>query len=285
MKKRYIIPIIIVIIGSTIFYAYQFNVELGETKTSLQSWSWFFSTVIKVCLSIFVSVLLYVMSSKLPKDILTKTMAYSDKLREPLYGYDTVTKAIIEVINKTTHTYHSATLTPTIGLIKSLELHQEYTSKLLHLIQSRTNIKMLCLDDLGMKGYFENIKASYSTWNDSDRLWEITKQFIDYQLLPSSLDDDYYRHFSLAGVSSLPFQLCISDNERAVIYFTSPSSLKAGHQIVGFYTEDRAIVSILETAFSNLHTTIIGEKHKVADNVNTTPINDINEATQEAVQE
>lgn len=220
----------------------------------LVAWNWYVALGLGLLATGALSLLFYFMSSELPSEIQDQVSKLLRQLQSPIAGYAQVTNHIIEVCESAHSHYFSATLMPLVGAVGDADFYQRYRQALVDKINSPACcVDLVFLDDTPLEQFMRNVidNAEYGASRiDADDRVALVKNFIARQLIPWMHDDEYKLRLRRTGF--IPYQVCIADGARAVLYFGQTLQLERESTVRAFYTEDRAVIEVLNMGFEQM---------------------------------
>jgi hypothetical protein len=243
---------IVLLLAAIIVSAVRFAQELPRgSGFTVQDWSWLIALGVELGAAAIVSLYFYRLGSALPTRIHDELHRLAEGLQSTLLGYDEVTKKIISVCDSAQHSYCAATLMPVIGAVGQEDDYLTYKSTLLHKIHSGLTVELVFLDDEPLQDFMEHALLGRGD-PDRDRRIAMVNDFVHRQLPPCATDPDLAGLFTYHRVDSLPYQICIADGQRAVLYFASAQGMAEREEIRGLYTENRAVIDVLRSGFRQM---------------------------------
>lgn len=215
----------------------------------IESWNWYVSLALGLLATGGLSVYFFLFSSELPREIHRGVNELVVQLRSTLQGYDAVTQRIVDVCGSATSYYYAATLMPLIGAIGPSHFYEAYRRALLDKINAGVAVQLVFLDDEPRHAFMQN--ALKDPELARDRV-ELVDKFIESYLGPRAVDPEFSERLLFRTSAFVPYQICIADGERAVLYFGGTIDLTRAASVRAFYTEDRALIEVLGMGFEEL---------------------------------
>lgn len=220
----------------------------------LAVWNWYVALGLSLLATGGLSLLFYIVSAELPNDIKRQVHALIRQLQSPIKGYADVTNHIIEVCESAESHYYAATLMPLIGAVADDEFYQRYRQALVQKInKTGCCVELVFLTDDPLEQFMLHVieHAEYGAKRiDGTERVGMVKDFID-NLLTSMMRTDEYK-LLLKRTNFIPYQVCIADGAKAVLYFGQSLQMEKESSVRAFYTEDRAVIEVLNMGFESM---------------------------------
>lgn len=212
-------------------------------------WNWWVALGIGLLATGGLSLYFYVVSQDIPGAIKDQVDTLVEQLQCPIKGYHEVTNHIIEVCESAQSYYFAATLMPLIGAIGEPHYYKRYRQALVQNIMEGCKVELVFLEQSPLEAFMaEALKDDELAKN---RITLVTS-FADEQLEVMTQNLEYRESFGLWRTDFIPYQVCIADGARAVLYFGKSVDLKQDSSVRAFYTEDRSVVEVLSMGFEQV---------------------------------
>ncbi len=212
-------------------------------------WNWWVALGIGLLATGGLSLYFYVVSQDIPGAIKDRVDTLVEQLQCPIKGYHEVTNHIIDVCESAQSYYFAATLMPLIGAIGESHYYKRYRQALVKNIMEGCKVELVFLEQHPLEAF---MTAALKDDELAKNRIEMVTTFAESQLEVMADNLEYRESFGLWRTDFIPYQVCIADGARAVLYFGKAVDLKQDSSVRAFYTEDRAVVEVLSMGFEQV---------------------------------
>jgi len=215
----------------------------------IANWNWYVSLFLGLLATGGLSLYFFLVSAEVPQQIHQGVSELVEQLRSTLQGYDAVTARIVDVCESAHGYYYAATLMPLVGAVGADRFYQAYRRALVDNINAGLSVQLVFLADQPLHGYMRSCLKDEALVNQ--RI-ELVGNFIDSSLRPHAQDPEFADRLLCLESDFIPYQICIADGERAVLYFGNALDLTRAGSVRAFYTEDRGMIEVLGMGFEEM---------------------------------
>jgi hypothetical protein len=213
------------------------------------AWNWYVALGLGLLATGGLSLYFYVVSQDIPNEIKHRVDVLVEQLQCPINGYNNVTNHIIEVCDSARSHYYAATLMPLIGAIGDSQYYKRYRKALTEKINDGLKVELVFLEAEPLQ---EFMSGALSGLPIAGERIELVRMFADEQLPMWAKSDEYHESFAMWRTDFIPYQVCIADGARAVLYFGKAVDLKQASSVRAFYTEDKSVIEVLSMGFEQV---------------------------------
>ena len=215
----------------------------------LAAWNWYVALGLGLLATGGLSLYFYVVSQDIPNAIRHRVDVLVEQLQCPINGYNDVTNHIVEVCESARSHYYAATLMPLIGAIGDSQYYKRYRKALTEKINDGLKVELVFLEADRLKEFMSDALKGLPI---ADERIELVRMFADEQLPMWAKSDEYHESFAMWRTGFIPYQVCIADGARAVLYFGKAVDLKQASSVRAFYTEDKSVIEVLSMGFEQV---------------------------------